>query len=197
MLSIERDEPALIAALRAGDEGAFAGLIDAYSPQMLRVAMLYTPSRAVAEEVVQETWLHVLEGLDRFGQRSSLKTWIFRILANTARSRGKHERRCVPLPAGEEMEAPAPAGTPEEGVLGLEIREVIGAAIRRLPPAQGIVITLRDVDGWSSEEVCEALELSGGNQRVLLHRARQTVRRELARYLDGVSAAGAGTRRLQ
>src|SRR4051794_19571563 len=101
-LSAERpagdaDEPALLAGLRRGDERAFAALIDALSPQMLRVAMLYAPSRAVAEEVVQETWLRVLEGLDRFGQRSSLKTWIFRILANTARSRRKHERRCVPL----------------------------------------------------------------------------------------------------
>jgi RNA polymerase sigma-70 factor (ECF subfamily) len=192
MLSVEScrgaasDEGELLEALRAGDERAFATLIDAYGPQMLRVAMLYAPSRAVAEEVVQETWLHVLEGLDRFGQRSTLKTWIFRILANAARSRAKHERRSVSLPNAEEADTPARTDLPEHGVLASEVRAVIADAIRKLPPAEGMVITLRDVDGWSSAEVCDALELSGGNQRVRLHRARAAVRRELAGYLDSV-----------
>jgi RNA polymerase sigma-70 factor, ECF subfamily len=204
------DSPALLAALRRGEERAFSRLVDAYSPMMLRVAMTYVPSRAVAEEVVQETWLGVLRGLERFEERSSLKTWIFKILTNTARTRGQRERRSVPVSSlGGEDEGPVldrerffPANhdrypghwslgptawqTPQQDLLAGEARKVILRAIDELPPTQRTVISLRDVEGWPSEEVCEALELSEGNQRVLLHRARTKVRAALEDYFGAV-----------
>jgi RNA polymerase sigma-70 factor, ECF subfamily len=205
------DDRAVVAALRNGDEQAFARLIDSLGPALLRVASSFVPSRAVAEEVVQETWLGVLAGIDRFEGRSSLKTWVFRILVNTARSRGVRERRSVPFsalaaaeasPNGASVDAdrflgadheqwpghwwlgPAPWATPEEELLSGETREVILTAIDRLPPAQRTVVSLRDIEGWPADEVCQALELSEVNQRVLLHRARTRLRTALEEY-DG------------
>jgi RNA polymerase sigma-70 factor (ECF subfamily) len=202
------DERALIEALRRGDEAAFMRLVDEYGPMLLRVARRYVPSEAVAEEVVQETWIAVLNGIDRFEGRSSLKTWIFRILSNIAKTRGERERRSVPfssaaraaadepsvdpdrfLPASDEHArawaiGPIPWPGPEESLLSGETRDVILDAIEKLPPAQREVITLRDVDGWTSEEVRNALEISETNQRVLLHRARSKVRRAIERHLN-------------
>jgi RNA polymerase sigma-70 factor, ECF subfamily len=199
----------LVEALKRGDERAFAALIDAHNSSLLRVAMGYVSSRAVAEEVVQETWLGVIRGLDRFEGRSSLKTWIFRILTNTAATRGARESRIVPFSSlgdddGEALDpdrffpsdheryphhwalGPTPWRTPEEGLLSAETREVIMSSIEELPPSQRAVVTLRDVEGWPADEVCDALEISEGNQRVLLHRARSKVRAALERYEDTV-----------
>ena len=203
----------LIQSLKAGDESAFASLMDDYGSSLLRVAMIYVGSRAVAEEVVQETWLGVINGLDRFEGRSSLKTWIFRILTNTASTRAQRERRSVPFSSlaganGEEEGSsvdfdrffppdharylghwslgPTRWETPEEGLLSGETREVILGAIEELPPSQRAVVTLRDVEGWPAEEVCDALELSEGNQRVMLHRGRTKVRAALEQYLGAV-----------
>lgn len=208
-----REEQRLLERLRAGDEGAFAELVALYQSPMLRIASLYVSSRAVAEEVVQEAWVGVLRGLDRFEGRSSLKTWIFTILANTAKTRAKREGRTLPFsslaPAGEEpavepdrfLEAghrladhwAAPPRRwetePERRLLAGEARAEIAAAIEALPPGQRTVISLRDVEGWPSEEVCSVLGLSETNQRVLLHRARAKVRAALERYLDQESGA--------
>jgi RNA polymerase sigma-70 factor, ECF subfamily len=196
----------LVAALRDGDEAAFSALIEMYNSLLLRVAMMYVSSRAVAEEVVQETWLGVLKGVDRFEGRSSLKTWLFRILVNTAKTRGEREGRSIPFSSSlrigsdeptvepERFFAPGhaqaggwslgPTGweTPEERLLAGESHDVILRTIESLPPAQREVITLRDVEGWPSGEVCNALEITETNQRVLLHRARSKVRAALERY---------------
>jgi RNA polymerase sigma-70 factor (ECF subfamily) len=204
-------DTALVNALRRGDEAAFERLVDEYYAPLLRLALLYVRSRAVAEDVVQETWIGVLRGLDRFEGRSSLKTWIFRILTNTAKTRAQREGRSIPFSALSEEEAeggepavdPAyflPADdpqwpghwasvprnwdeVPEERLLSLEARELIRAAIEALPPTQREVITLRDVEGWTSQEVCNLLNISESNQRVLLHRARSRVRRALDAYI--------------
>lgn len=211
-LSPSPGDEELVAALRRGDEQAFTQLVTALHGPLLRVALTYVANRAVAEDVIQQTWLGVLQGLDRFEGRSALRTWIFRILANTAKSRGKAERRSVPFTdlaeteVAEDEPAVAPerfllderdptrgrwastprdwSALPEERLLSAEARAAITQAIAALPPAQREVITLRDVDGCSAEEVCEALAISPGNQRVLLHRARTKVRRALERYLD-------------
>ena len=204
------DDPALLAALRNGEEAAFAGLIDRYGGAMLRIAMIYVPSRAIAEEVVQETWLGVLQGLNRFEQRSSIKTWIFRILTNRAKTRGGRERRSVSFSAFEDSDADAfePAVAPErflppeherwpghwatrpqswdnleQHLLAQETRAHIDAAIAALPANQRSVISLRDVEGLSTDEVCGILDISEGNQRVLLHRARSKIRAALEQYL--------------
>jgi RNA polymerase sigma-70 factor, ECF subfamily len=208
----DRPDEATVAALRRGDERAFAALVDLHTPALLRVAMAYVPSRAVAEEVVQETWIAVMRGIGDFEGRSSLKTWIFRILANVAMRGGSRERRSVPfaalaaaedtgepsvdpdrfLPADHELFpghwvlVPTRWPTPEEGLLSGETRAVIVAAIDELPKAQRTVIALRDIEGWSAEEVCAALELSAGNQRILLHRARTRVRAALEDYFGAV-----------
>ena len=202
----------LVARLCRGDADAFATLVDRHSPTMIRVAMAYVPSRAAAEEAVQETWIAVMRGIDGFEGRSSLKTWIFRILTNVAMRSGARERRSVPfsaLAAAEDTDEPSvdpdrflPADhelfpghwaimptrwpTPEEGLLAGETRAVIAAAIAELPVAQRTVIALRDVEGWSAEEVCEALEISAGNQRILLHRARSRVRNAIESYYGAV-----------
>jgi RNA polymerase sigma-70 factor, ECF subfamily len=208
---IMTDEQRLIDSLKAGDERAFATLLDRYSSSLLRVAMTYVSSKAVAEEVVQETWLGVISGIERFEGRSSLKTWIFRILTNTASSRGPRERRTVPFsslaPADDgelSVDAdrffppdharypdhwaigPTAWETPEQGLLAGETRGVILRAIDGLPHSQRAVVTLRDVEGWPAEEVCEALRLSEGNQRVLLHRARTRVRAAVESYFGAV-----------
>src|SRR5918999_2603022 len=206
------DDAGLVAALRAGDADAFATLVDRHSSALIRVAMAYVPTRAAAEEVVQETWIAVMRAIDGFEGRSSLKTWIFRILTNAALRGGSRERRSVPfaaLAAAEDTDAPlvdperflpddhhlfpghwmlAPARwpTPEEGLLSGETRAVIVAAIDALPKAQRTVLALRDIEGWSSDEVCEALEISAGNQRILLHRARTRVRAAIEDYFGAV-----------
>jgi RNA polymerase sigma-70 factor (ECF subfamily) len=203
------EDLALVERLRAGDEMAFGMLIRRYQPQMLRVARMYVSSQAVAEEVVQEAWLGILQGLDRFEGRSSLRTWMFRILTNIAKTRGQREGRSVPFSslAGDDADAPAVDGSrfrgahdqwpggwisfpedwrgiPDEQLLSAEVRSLIGAAIAELPPMQAEVIRLRDVAGWGSAEVCNALDISETNQRVLLHRARSKVRRALEDYLE-------------
>ena len=200
----------IVDALRRRDEAVFAALVDEYGPAMLRVARMYVSSRAVAEEVVQEAWLGVIGGIGRFEGRSSLKTWIFRIVTNIAKTRGEREGRSVPFSAvgggnddGEAVVDPdrfldsgrwaghwtsAPSrwsDLPEEQLVGGETVAVVEQAIAALPDVQRTVITLRDVDGWSAEEVRNALELSETNQRVILHRARSKVRKALEGYLDG------------
>jgi RNA polymerase sigma-70 factor, ECF subfamily len=204
------DEAEVLARLRAGDEGAFEELVDAYHGTMVAVAHTYVKTRAVAEEVVQETWLGVLRGLDGFEGRSSLRTWIMRILVNTAMTRGGREARSVPFsslaPANEEEPAVEPerfrppgeafaghwssypsdwSSVPEQRLLGRESLALVKRVIEQLPAPQRLVITMRDVAGCSAEEVCETLDLSPGNQRVLLHRARSRVRAELERHIDG------------
>lgn len=205
------EERRLVQALRGGDEDAFRTLIRTYGPSMLRIAQTFVSTRSVAEEVVQETWLGVLQGLDRFEGRSSLKTWIFRILTNTAKTRGQRESRTVPFTslaphdAGDEpaveperfLDASHPQwpghwasfparwdSLPESRLLGAEARAVIDRAIEGLPAAQRQVLVLRDVHGLDSDEVCTVLSLSEVNQRVLLHRARSKVRAALERYLE-------------
>lgn len=204
------DELQLVRSLRSGEESAFAALVDAYGATMLRVARLYVRDRAVAEEVVQETWLGVLRGINRFEGRSSVRTWIFRILTNVAKTRAVREARSVPfstLVREDEGEGPsvpperfrgadnpfpdhwaAPPvdwDVPEPMLLAAETRSKLFEAIAALPEMQRCVVTLRDVEGWSSDEVCNALELSETNQRVLLHRARTRVREALDEYVRG------------
>jgi RNA polymerase sigma-70 factor, ECF subfamily len=199
-------ESELVQALRAGDEAAFAALVERYHAGFVRVARMYVRDRAVAEEVAQETWLAVLGAIDRFEARSSLKTWLYRILTNRAKTRGARESRSVPFssigdaeeqsvepdrfrPEGEQYpggwkESPQPwDGNPEERLLAGEARELILATIETLPPNQRAVITLRDIEGFDADEVCNVLALSDTNQRVLLHRARSRVRRALEQYL--------------
>ncbi len=204
--------PVVVDQLGEGDESAFAELIDDYGATMLRVAQMFVRDRATAEEVVQETWLAVLNGVDRFEGRSSLKTWLFRILTNRAKTRGQRDGRMVPFSslAGAGEDEPAvdpdrflgpdsphpgawaapPRAWPQEKVLEHETLDVIQMAINELPEAQREVIRLRDVEGWSPMEVADALEISDGNQRVLLHRARSKVRAALEMYLDPEIAGG-------
>lgn len=205
----------LVESLRAGDEAAFRSLVAAQHAAMVRVASLYVPSRAVAEEVAQETWMVVISGLDRFEGRSSLKTWIFGILTNQARRRGERERRTVPFSsintddevaspgleperfrpasdhwAGHWSNPPQPwSDTVADRLEGAETRAVVLDAIRSLPPNQRDVIALRDVEGWSAAEVSAALGITDGNQRVLLHRARVRVRAILDRHVQGLVKA--------
>ena len=202
-------EADLLARLRAGDETAFEALVAQLYGTMLTVARTYVKDQAVAEEVVQESWLAVIRGLDRFEGRSSLKTWILSILVNQAKTRGTREARSVPF-ASLAPEDHAPAVAPErfqgphEQYSGgwrsfpakwdaaadsvLQDRETLRVAMRaiaELPLTQQTVIRMRDVEGYSSEEVCATLDVSEGNQRVLLHRARSRVRSALERHLDG------------
>ena len=206
-------DAALLRDLRAGDEVAFRRIVREWNASLLRVAQIFVPSRAVAEEVVQETWLRALAGLDRFEGRSSLRTWVFHILANTAKTRAVREGRSIPfsalqdpsrvpeasvdadrfLPEDHERHpagwAAPPRALPEDRLLAAETRAVVAGAIEALPPSQRAVISLRDVEGWTTEEVCNALEISEVNQRVLLHRARSKVRSALERYLAPPAAA--------
>jgi len=201
-------EAALLERLRAGDEAAFDALVARHYATMLAVAQTYVKGRAVAEEVVQEAWLGVINGLDRFEGRSSLKTWILSILVNQAKTRGAREARSVPFtslaPEGEEpaVEADRFRGPDESypghwrafpgdwgrsaaaAVQDRETVRVVMAAIAELPAAQQTVIRMRDVEGYSAEEVCTALDVSEGNQRVLLHRARSRVRAALEGHFD-------------
>jgi len=206
MSVLELEERELCAALRRGDEAAFTRLVSLYHAPLRRLALSYVRTAAVADEVVQETWLGVIRGLDSFEGRSSLKTWIYRILTNTAKTRAERESRTVPLSAiapGEDEDEPAvdpsrfldqqharwpghwaspPARwneLPEEHLAGRETLDSLKNAIAALPPAQRQVIVLRDIEGWEADEVCELLNLSQANQRVLLHRARSRVRQAL------------------
>ena len=203
------DEAQIVRALRQGDDGVFTTLAREYHSSLLRVAQIYVPSRAVAEEVVQETWIGVLTGIERFEGRSSLKTWIFRILTNIAKTRAQREGRTLPFSAlrpervpeaaveperfrdpedpswpGHWSAPPQPWNAPEESLLGGEVRGVVERAIEELPGPQRAVISLRDIEGWPAEEVCNALDVSETNQRVLLHRARSKVRRALEEYFS-------------
>lgn len=200
--------------LRAGDEDAFMRLVTALSPSMRRLARMYVATDAVADDVVQDAWLGVLRGLDGFEGRSSLRTWIFRIVVNIAKTRGQREGRSVPFAslAGDDLDEPSidPSaffgpedpgaggwsslpfdwrGMPEARAEGAETIRVIGRAIAELPPLQAEVIRLRDVQGWTSEEVRNALDLTETNQRVLLHRARARVRRALEDHFRSVATA--------
>jgi RNA polymerase sigma-70 factor (ECF subfamily) len=210
------NEPRLVDALRSGDEEAFAWVVRRYHGPLLRYAGVFVADRAVAEEVVQETWLGVIRGIGTFEARSSVRTWIFNILANRARTRGAREARSVPMSAlaAQELEddapvlgpehfrpddaprwaghwaiAPQPWNAPEARLLAAESRAVLDAAIAALPPMQREVIMLRDVVGMDAEEVCGRMSLTDGNQRVLLHRARTRVRAALDAYLRAVEAA--------
>ena len=205
------DDLYLIAQLRIGNEDAFVATIDRYAPAMLRLAMVYVGAWAVAEEVVQEAWVGILEGLGRFEGRSSLKTWMFRILTNRAKTRAQREGRSIPFSSLEDSDTDHaehavdpdrflpvdhrwPGGwisfpgsweeIPEEHILSQETRACIHQAIEALPPNQREIITLRDIDGWTSEETCAFLGISEVNQRVLLHRARSKVRRVLEEYFE-------------
>ena len=205
------DDQALIEQLRTGNETAFVSLIDRYASTMLRLAMVYVRARAIAEEVVQETWMAVLEGLNRFEGRSSLKTWLFRILTNCAITRAQREGRSIPFSSLEDIDTdhagPAvdpdqflPADhqwsgrwvsfpsnwqeMPEERLLSQETRSHLEKAINALPPNQREIIILRDIEGWTSVEICGFLGISEVNQRVLLHRARSKVRNVLGKYFQ-------------
>jgi RNA polymerase sigma-70 factor (ECF subfamily) len=206
------DESDLISSLRAGDEAAFVTLVKRYHPGMIRVARIYVHDRSVAEEVAQEAWLGVLRGLDNFQARSSLKTWIFRIVLNCARARASREQHSIPFSAADEalIDGAEPAvdasrfrgpddpyhggwvsfpqswgQAPEQRVLSGEVRRLIGDAVDQLPPAQREVVVMRDVHGWTADEVCQVLHVSESNQRVLLHRGRSKLRCALAHYLAG------------
>ena len=210
----ESSDANVVAALRGGDEAAFAALVDQYQGTLTRLAMLFVLDRAVAEDVVQETWLGLLRGLDQFEGRASLKTWLFRILTNRARTRASREARSVPFSALADSEvetfepavdpsrfrdaddrwpghwrvAPTADDLPEQRVLADELATRIRAAVDGLPPAQREVVTLRDIKGWTGPEVSQALELSDANQRVLLHRGRSKVRAVLETYLADAKA---------
>jgi RNA polymerase sigma-70 factor (ECF subfamily) len=206
------DDERLLEALRRGDEDAFMALVDRYGALMLRVASMYVRTPSVAEDVVQETWLAVLEGLGRFEGRSTLKTWMFRILSNRAKTRGERESRCLPFsscaPADDDAAAVDPERfmgpdgrypggwaafprdwntIPDARLVSRETLDMIRGAIHGLPRRQQEVILLRDVEGWSSEEVCSVLSLSEVNQRVLLHRARSKVRAALEDYVEAAA----------
>jgi RNA polymerase sigma-70 factor, ECF subfamily len=199
------EDRAVVAALCRGDERAFEDLVRRYHSSLIKVALMYVRDRAVAEEVVQETWLAVLEGIDRFEGRSSLETWIFRILTNRAKTRGQREGRQVAISAlaGEDEPEVAldrflppedprrplgwvapPRAWPEERLLANETMQRLRDAIAELPPAQQAVIGLRDVEGFSADEVAAALDISAGNERVILHRARSGIRRKLEEYFE-------------
>jgi RNA polymerase sigma-70 factor (ECF subfamily) len=204
--AIYSDDMQLVERLRRGDESAFMLLVEMYQKAMVRMALVYVHMREIAEEVVQETWISVLKGLDKFEGRSSLKTWIFSILVNRAKTRAQREGRTLPFSALDNFEVDADESAvdsdrfnqaghwirfpdswddvPEERLLSQEIASIITQAIEQLPPNQRQVITLRDINGWDSAEVRNVLNISETNQRVLLHRARATVRRALERYLD-------------
>jgi RNA polymerase sigma-70 factor (ECF subfamily) len=203
---LNQDEAELIDAVRRRDELAFVQLVRRYQGSLLRVALVYARSHAVAEEIVQDAWLGVLQGIDRFESRSSFKTWLFKILVNRARTRAEREGRMVPFSACEDpaevsvaedrflgpdhpewpyhwaVPPKSWAGSPEDRLLTQETLELVEKAISELPPSQREVLTLRDVQGWTSEEVCNVLEITETNQRVLLHRGRSRVRGALERH---------------
>jgi len=205
-------EEATVSALRAGDERTFRELFARTYPTLKRVARGYVASDAVAEEIVQETWMAVVTGIGRFESRSTLGTWIFSILTNQAKSHCAREGRALPFSSFAPVDAdepavdpdrfqkddeawpghwatpPRPWQKPERRVLALEAREHLRHALAQLPERQRLIVGLRDVDGHSAEEVCELLGLSQENQRVLLHRGRARLRAALEKYLDQPAA---------
>jgi RNA polymerase sigma-70 factor (ECF subfamily) len=212
------DDASLVAALRRGDERAFEWMLGTYDSTLRRVARSYVPTDAIADEVVQDTWMGLIRGIDGFEQRSSLKTWLYRILLNIARTKGVREHRTIPFSSaagafsdGDEPTfdperfrpatptEPYPGGwvsfplawetQPETTLDAAETVAIVQAAIAQLPPAQREVLTLRDIEGWSAGEICNALDLTETNQRVLLHRARAKVRRALELYFEGVMSS--------
>ncbi len=213
--SYQVEDPGILEALRRGDERAFLALVNNYHSVMIRIAMIYLPDPTVAEEIAQEAWLGVLKGIQRFEGRSTLKTWIFKILTNLAMTHGKKERRNIsfsdlggfsdedddpavdperfyppdsPRYPGGWIAFPHPWDLPvEERMISQEINELILKAIDALPASQKMVVTLRDLEGWTSEELCNVFEITETNQRVLLHRARAKVRRALEGYFEAAS----------
>ena len=198
----------VVARLRARDEAMFAALVDAWSPGMLRAARAYVADEHTAQDVVQEAWLGVLRGIGGFQERSSLRTWTYRILINCGKTRGVRDARTIPVsslaptdedrgptvdPArfrgpddpypGHWRAHPSAWPSPEDGALAAETRSHLDAALAGLPDRQRIVVTLRDVEGYSSDEVCDLLTISAANQRVLLHRGRAALRAALESYL--------------
>jgi RNA polymerase sigma-70 factor (ECF subfamily) len=201
-----------VAALRAGDERTFRDLFQRHSPAMTRIARSYVQSDAVAEEIVQETWFAILTGIDRFEGRCAFGTWMFSILINQAKTHNTRERRALPLStiwpdSGDERAVdvdrfqtdddawpghwatpPRPWQKPERRALSLEVREQLREALSQLPERQRLIVGLRDVNGLSSAEVCDLLELTRENERVLLHRGRSRLRAALEEYVDGTDA---------
>lgn len=217
-VTAQRDDAALCVALKRGDERAFEELVERFHAPLRRFAMTYVRNAAVADEVVQETWLGVVRGIERFEGRSSLKTWIFQILVNNAMSRAERESRTVPLSTYDVHDDDEPAvdpsrffdehharwpghwaaplsrwnELPEDALYGHETLAVLWSTIEALPDMQRRVIVLRDVEGWSPDDVCGMLDLSEANQRVLLHRARSRCRAALESHFDGVPRAQLG-----
>lgn len=208
----DAEQLSLVSALRAGDETAFRDLVSRHHASLVRVARAIVGSHAVAEEVAQDTWLAVIKGIGGFEGRSSLRTWIFRILVNQAHGRRSREHHTVPVSflgsealgsdgpavdgdrfvqdgrrwAGHWCEPPVPwSDLPAERLIGHETVAVAESAIKELPDRQRVVVTLRDVEGWTGPEVCRLLGLSEANQRVLLHRGRSRVRARLEVHLAG------------
>jgi RNA polymerase sigma-70 factor (ECF subfamily) len=198
-------EEELVDKLRSGDEAAFSELIDRHHGSMLRIARIFVDDEAAAEEVVQETWVAVIGGLDDFEERSSLKTWIFSILSNQAKSRARTDARTKSwsslFDAGMDEELSAESERfdgsgrwksppipwkfdPEERMMKHKLLEVVQQALDALPASQRGVVWLRDVEGLSSEEVCQVFDLTAGNQRVLLHRGRAKVREAVESYQE-------------
>jgi RNA polymerase sigma-70 factor, ECF subfamily len=204
----EVDDAIVVEALRRGDERAFRDVVSRHHGGLVRVARTFVGSTAVAEEVAQDTWLAMIDGIDRFQGRSSLSTWLYAIVVNKARTRGVRDARHVSFDPQDPSDAPwrsvdpgrfdvggeysghwnqEPVDwrtLPEAVLLANETRAVIDRAIAALPPAQQAVITLRDVEGFATPEVCEIVGVSEANQRVLLHRARSRVRAALERHLE-------------
>ena len=203
------DDAGLIDALRRGDEAAYRALLDRYTATLLRLASMYVSNTEVAADVVQETWIGVLQGIDRFEERSSLKTWICRILVNKAKTAAQHEGRTVTLsdlgddglaPAvdperfhdqgprrGQWSNPPREWDRPEERLLSKETRAVVERAIAELPTNQRLTITMRDIEDLSAAHTCSVLGIGDGHQRVLLHRARTHVRAALEAYFSDVT----------
>jgi RNA polymerase sigma-70 factor (ECF subfamily) len=197
----------LVARLRAGDEALLVELVTAYSPAMRRVSSAILGHDGNAADIVQETWVAALSHLDTFAGRATFKTWLFHILVNRAKTLARRERRWVEEPLEDDGAVPsarfdwigrwrsgpvpfsAAAGNPEEHVLRDELRRLTAGAISELPPAQRLVVTLRDVEGCSAEEVCSVLEITSGHQRVLLHRGRSRVRAVVEQRLAGEDGA--------
>lgn len=192
------NDSAFIERLRLGDEQAFSDLVDRYQGSMLRLAMIFMPNRAIAEEVVQDAWLGVMHGLSTFEGRSSLKTWIFRILTNRAKTRGVRENRTLPFAFTPDTDSDPMASvdssrfkangmwdapphpwnldSPEKLLITKQAIQCLEKALHELPPSQRAVVTLRDIEGIDTNDVCNILEISETNQRVLLHRARSRLR---------------------
>ena len=204
------DDEILVASLRRGEDAAFGWLLDRYGASLRRLARSFVATDGAAEDAVQETWMAVITGIDRFERRASVKTWLYRILVNVARSKAVREHRSVPMSSlADELDPDEPAvdptrfvaagsaragswaappvpwdEEPEARLLGTETLAVVEAAVAALPPHQARVLRLRDLEGWASTEVCNALDLSETNQRVLLHRARAKVRQALESHFD-------------